>query len=71
MTILKILKKSNDTEEVFNDVIGSLDIDTNGYALSNIRDTLNKKLKPHGKGLDSKFTFLSVHPDVRHSHKVR
>ena len=25
----------------------------------------------HLKRLDSKFTFLSVGPDVRHSHKVR
>ena len=30
-------------------MIGSLDIGTNGYALSDVRDTLNKKLKSHGK----------------------
>ena len=49
MTILKILKKSNYIEEAFNDMIGSLDIGTNGYALSDDRDTLKKKLKSHGK----------------------
>ena len=27
-------EKSNHIEEAFNDMIGSLDIDTNGYALS-------------------------------------
>ena len=40
--------KSNH-EEAFNDMIGSLDIGTNGFALSDVRDTLNKKLKSHGK----------------------
>ena len=38
-------EKCNHTEEAFNDVTGSLDIGTNGYALSDVRDTLNKKLK--------------------------
>ena len=41
--------KSNHNVEAFNDVIGSLDIGTNGYALPDVRDTLNKKLKFHGK----------------------
>ena len=41
--------KLNHIEEAFNDVIGSLDISTNGDALSDVRDTLNKKLKCHGK----------------------
>ena len=42
-------EKSNHIEEAFIDVIGSLDIGTNGYALSDVRDTLNKKLKCHSK----------------------
>ena len=42
-------EKGNHIEEAFNDVIGSLDIGTNGYALSDVGDTLNKKLKCHGK----------------------
>ena len=42
-------EKNNHIEETFNDVIGSLDIGTNGYALSDVRDTLNKKLKCHGQ----------------------
>ena len=41
--------KLNHIEEAFNDVINSLDISTNGDALSDVRDTLNKKLKCHGK----------------------
>ena len=42
-------EKSNHIEEAFNDVIGSFDIGTNGYALSDVRDTLNKKVKCQGK----------------------
>ena len=42
-------EKSSHIEEAFKDVIGSLDIGTNDYALSDVRDTLNKKLKCHGK----------------------
>ena len=38
-------EKSNHIEEVFNNLIGSLDIATNGYAFLDVRDTLNKKLK--------------------------
>ena len=37
-------EKSNHIEEAFNDDTG-----TNGYVLSDVRDTLNKKLKCHGK----------------------
>ena len=41
-------------------MIGSLDIGTNGYALSDVRDTLNKKLKCHGKAwLFSKYLNLT------------
>ena len=58
--ILKILKKSNYIDEAFNDMIGSLDIGTNGYALSDDRDTLKKKLKSHGKAwLFSKYLNLT------------
>ena len=42
-------EKSNHIEEAFNDVIGRLDIGANVYALSDVQDTLNKKLKCHGK----------------------
>ena len=42
-------EKSSHIEEAFKDVIGSLDIGTNDYALSDVRDTLNKQLKCHGK----------------------
>ena len=42
-------EKSNHIEKAFNGMIGSLDIGTNGYALSDDRDTLKKKLKCHGK----------------------
>ena len=42
-------EKSNHIEEAFNDVIGTLSNGTNGYALSDVRDTLNKKFKCHGK----------------------
>ena len=42
------LEKGNHIEEAFNDVIGSLDIDRNGNALSDVRETLNEKLKCHG-----------------------
>ena len=42
-------EKSNHIEEAFDDVISSLDIGMNGYALSDVPDTLNKKLKCHGK----------------------
>ena len=42
-------EKSSHIEEAFKDVIGSLDIGTNDYALSDVRDTLNKKLNCHGK----------------------
>ena len=42
-------EKSNHIEGAFNDLIGSLDIGTNGYALSDVRDTLSKKLKCHSK----------------------
>ena len=42
-------EKSNHIEKAFNDVIGRLDIGTNVYALSDIQNTLNKKLKFHGK----------------------
>ena len=38
-------EKSNHIEEVFNNLIGSLGIATNGYAFLDVRDTLNKKLK--------------------------
>ena len=38
-------EKSN----LINNVIGSLDIVANGYALSDVRDTLNKKLQCHGR----------------------
>ena len=41
--MLKILKKNNHIKETFNDEIGSLGIVTNGYALSDTRDSLNKK----------------------------
>ena len=43
------LEKSNHIDENFNDVISNLDIDAKGYVLSDVRDTLNKKLKCHGK----------------------
>ena len=43
------LEKSNHIEEAFNNVIGSLDIATNAFTLSDVRDTLNKKLKCHCK----------------------
>ena len=36
-------KKKNHIKETFNDEIGSLGIVTNGYALSDTRDSLNKK----------------------------
>ena len=36
-------EKNNHIKESFNDEIGSLDIVTNGYALSDARDSLNKK----------------------------
>ena len=42
-------EKSNHIEEAFNDLIGSLDIGTNGYTLSDVRDTSSKKLKYHSK----------------------
>ena len=54
-------EKSNHIEEAFNDVTGSLDIGTNGYALSDVRDTLNKKLKCHDKAwLFSKYLDLTL-----------
>ena len=40
-------EKSNHIEEAFNNMIGSLDIGTNGYLLSDDRDMLKKKLKCH------------------------
>ena len=36
-------EKNNHIKETFNDEIGSLDIVTNGYALSDARDSLNTK----------------------------
>ena len=71
--------------ERVNDIIGSLVISANGYVLSDVRNTLSKTLKCHGKAsLFSKylnltlkrirfykFTFLSVRPGVRKSHKMR
>ena len=42
-------EKGNHIKEAFNDVIDSLDIGTNDYALSDVSDTLNEKLKCHGK----------------------
>ena len=75
------LEKSNHTEKAFN----LLDISANGHVLSDVRNTLSKTLKCHGKAsLFSKylnltlkgirfykFTFLSVRPGVRKSHKMR
>ena len=41
-------------------MIGSLDIAMNGYAVSDVRDMLNKKLKCHGKAwLFSKYLNLT------------
>ena len=42
-------EKKKHIEKVINDVIARLDIGTNGYAFSDVRDTLNKKLKCGGK----------------------
>ena len=42
-------EKSNHIEEGFKEVICSLDIGMNGYALSDVGDKLNKKLKCHGE----------------------
>ena len=36
-------EKNNHIKETFDDEIGSLDIVTNGYALSDARDSLNTK----------------------------
>ena len=41
-------EKSNHIEKAFKDVIGSLDIGTNGYQLLDVQDMLTKKLKCHG-----------------------
>ena len=41
-------------------MIGSLNLGTNGYALSDVRDVLNKKLKCHGRAwLFSKYLNLT------------
>ena len=67
-------EKKKHIEKVINDVIARLDIGTNGYAFSDVRDTLNKKLKCGGKAwlfstylnwtsegiIFYKFTFLGV-----------
>ena len=42
-------EKSNHIEEAFNNLVGSLNIATNGYAFLDVRDTLNNKLKCHCK----------------------
>ena len=42
-------EKSNHIEEAFNNLVGSLNIATNGYAFLDVWDTLNKKLKCHCK----------------------
>ena len=58
-------EKFNCIGEAFSEVIGSLSIGANGFALSDVRDMLNKKLKCRDKAwFFSKY--LNVEADTKY-----